>query len=173
MSSTFASKRIKDLFKVKSGDFHAAQKELDPGLIPLISCGDTDNGLVDYFNIPLEKTYQRCLTVAYNGLPLTTKYHPYRFGAKDDVAVLIPCKPLKDTTLFYIAALLNRRTWRYSYGRKCFREKLRNVRINVPVTNSDSEEEVIDEDYITNLYPKDFSFTELILICRSLRIFSL
>lgn len=44
----------------------------------------------------------------------TEKVHPYSFAAKDDVAVLLPLKPLSDATLLYVAALLNRMIWPYS-----------------------------------------------------------
>ena len=137
-----------EIFIVRSGDFHSIS-ELDSGTTSLISCGDTNNGVVGYFDIPKELTYERTLTVAYNGSwPLMTKFHPYRFGAKDDVAVLIPHNTLQDTTLLYIAALLNGNVWRYSYGRKCFREKLRQVTIFVPI-----KDDLIDEKAVADLCP--------------------
>ncbi len=154
MRRNLVEKKLDELFDVRSGDFHAT-KELDPGRTPLVSCGDTTNGLVGYFNIPAEKIYKRSITVAYNGQPLTAKFHSYRFGAKDDVAVLIPRNPMKDTTLLYVAALLNRMTWRYSYNRKCFREKLRAVSISVPVTKRNGKQ-IIDEKTISQLFPSDF-----------------
>lgn len=133
---------------MKSGDFHSIS-ELDSGATALISCGDTNNGVVGYFDIPEELTFRRALTVAYNGSwPLMTKFHPYTFGAKDDVAVLTPRSPLRDTTLLYVAALLNGNVWRYSYGRKCFREKLRNVTVFVPTENN-----LIDENAVANFCP--------------------
>lgn len=139
-------KRIRDFFKVKSGDFHA-KDELKEGLIPLISCGDSDNGCIGYFDIPRDKTHKGAITVAYNGQPLTTKFHPYIFGAKDDIAVLIPLTKLLDTTLFYIAALINNSKWRYSYGRKCFREKLLNLILALPLIDGQ-----IDENYISKVF---------------------
>ena len=33
------------LFAVHSGDYHAVQRELDEGLVPLVSCGDVNDGL--------------------------------------------------------------------------------------------------------------------------------
>lgn len=147
MTKRFVSKRINEIFKVKSGDFHAT-KELDEGLVPLISCGEYDNGFIGYFNIPQNKSYEHAITVAYNGQPLTTKYHPYTFGAKDDVAVLIPRKPLRDNTLLYIAVLIDRNKWRYSYGRKCFREKLSNLSLNIPMLSN----EQVDEEYIDRIF---------------------
>ncbi len=143
-----ANKTISALFVVKSGDFHAV-KELDPGNVPLISCGDTDNGYIGNYDIPSDKQYRNTLTVAYNGQPLTTKYHPYTFGAKDDVGVLLPREEMTETTLLYIAGQLNKSKWRYSYGRKCFREKLKRFEVHVPVLKDGS----IDQETIRMLYP--------------------
>jgi hypothetical protein len=134
MGRQYGSFEVKSLFEVNSGDFHAIS-ELDPGEVPLISCGDLNNGLVGYYDIPAEKQYAHAITVAYNGSwPLTTKFHPYSFGAKDDVAVLVPREPMADCVMLYVAALLNRMVWRYSYGRKCFKEKLQSVELRLPVS---------------------------------------
>lgn len=152
---TLESRKIRDLFDVKSGDIHAAS-ELDPGNVPLISCGDTNNGLMGHYEIPDELQYKHCITVAYNGSwPLTAKFHPYSFGTKDDIAVLIPKQPMDDTTQLYIAALLNAQVWRYSYGRKCFRDKLKNVRLAIPV-DSKSEGKPIDEQAIKEIFSKSY-----------------
>jgi hypothetical protein len=105
--------------------------------------------------VPEDNTYQSALTVAFNGQPLTTKFHPYRFGAKDDVAVLVPLQPMKNETLIYIAAMLNRLTWRYSYGRKCFREKLEHVQIPVLVTGPE-EDAPLDEEAIGRFYRQSY-----------------
>jgi hypothetical protein len=120
------------LFRLIPGHFHA-KSELDAGKVPLISCGWENNGLIGYYDIFEEHTHKRALTVAFNGAPLTTNFHPYKFGAKDDVAVLVPIKPMPDSLLIFIAAQLNAKKWRYPYGRKCYREKLRNVSLSLPV----------------------------------------
>lgn len=133
MTIKFNNFTLDRLFTIKSGDFHAT-KELDNGDIPLISCGVEEQGLVGYFDIPKEKIYSHCVSVAYNGLPLTAHFHPYLFGAKDDIAVLIPKRAYKAETLYYLAALLNKQSWRYSYGRKCFKEKLKRVSVPFPIT---------------------------------------
>ncbi len=141
---------IEELFSVKSGDFHV-MKELDEGDVPLVSCGDTNNGVIGTFEIPEDKTYDCCLTVAYNGSwPLLTKYHPYRFGAKDDVGILIPKREMRESSLLYIAAVLSREKWRYSYGRKCFRSKVPSVTIPLPMTGVG----ILDEEAISRLLPR-------------------
>lgn len=146
-------KKVSDLFQVHSGDFHAV-KELEPGDIPLVSCGDTDNGVIGYYDIPSDKRYHNTITVAYNGSwPIMSKFHPYVFGAKDDVAVLIPRQEMSSLALLYTAALFNRMTWRYSYGRKCFREKLQDVEIPVP-TIMRGDTLIVDETVVQRSFPR-------------------
>jgi len=150
MTRAFKEFTVKDLFVVQSGDFHAL-KELAPGNTPLISCGDEANGVVGYYDIPPGKVYRRRVTVAYNGSwPLMSKYHPYDFGAKDDVAVLVPRSPLSDGTLLYVAASLDRMVWRFHYGRKCFREKLLTITLPLPVVKLNGDD-VLDEGYMDGL----------------------
>lgn len=133
-----------DMFDIKSGDYHKAT-DLNDGETPLISCGKNDNGLVKYCDIPEENIYQNSLTVAYNGAPLTTNYHPYYFAAKDDVAILMPKKAYKATTVLFIQMILNSESWRYSYGRKCFREKLSQMSIKLPMNENEIDEVLIEQ----------------------------
>lgn len=132
MRTIYEDVLITRLFEIVAGDFHA-KGELDSGTVPLISCGEENNGLIGYYDIPEEKTYQQALTVSFNGFPLTTNFHPYRFGAKDDVAVLVPRAAMSTGLLIYVGSLLNGMTWRYSYGRKCYRGKLEHVTLRLPV----------------------------------------
>ena len=155
MKLNLSTKKLTELFKIRSGDYHAIS-ELESGNIPLVSCADTNNGVVGLFDIPDDKTYQNTITVAYNGQPLTTKFHPYKFGTKDDVAVLIPIYAMKSTTLLFIAALLNEYRWKYSYGRKCYREKLQAVTIEIPVFCLNGKE-MLDEDTMMEFCPNDYS----------------
>lgn len=134
----YKSFQIGELFTLSPGAFHATS-ELEPGNTPLVSCGWENNGVIGHYDIAEESTHTHSLTVSFNGAPLTTHFHPYVFGAKDDVAVLVPINPIKESVLIYIAALLNGKVWRYSYGRKCYREKLRKVPLTLPVVgNSDT-----------------------------------
>ncbi len=47
MNSNLTEKKLGELFQVKSGDFHSTS-ELDTGNTALISCGETNNGLVGF-----------------------------------------------------------------------------------------------------------------------------
>ena len=101
------------LFDLRPGDYHA-ESDLLPGTIPLVSCGDENNGVVSFVDVPEDGLYRHQLTIALNGRPLTTKYHPYRFAAKDDVAVATPLKSLRLTTLLVVQAMLNRSSLNFS-----------------------------------------------------------
>ena len=138
--------RMEQIFEIKSGDYHAVA-ELDDGDIPLVSCGDVNHGFIGRFDIPAEYRYSNTITVAYNGKPLTAKFRPYEFGAKDDVGILLPREPLSDVALLYVAAVLNSMRWRFSYGKKCFKNKLRQLEIEVPPVQRNGKVQ-IDEDYL-------------------------
>ena len=107
---------------------------LTRGIYTLVSCGDINHGYIGRFNIPPNKRYANAITVAYNGIPLTAKYRPYEFGAKDDIGVLLPRESISQISLVYITAILNSMRWQFSYGRKCFKEKFGSVKIMLPVT---------------------------------------
>ena len=142
---------LDSLFAVRSGDFHATDKELAPGDVPLVSCGDVNHGLVGFYDIPKANQYQDAVTVAYNGQPLAAKYRPYAFGAKDDIGILEPREPIGPRGLVYIATMLNARRWRYSYGRKCFKTKLQAVEVEMPVQKSKQGTWCIDAGRIDSL----------------------
>lgn len=142
-SKTF---RLDEIFDIHSGDFHSVE-DLNSGQIPLISCSDTDNGIAGFYDIPEENTYINIITVAYDGQPLSAKFHNYRFAAYDNVGVCVPKIDLKPTTLFLIILMVNRERWRYSYGRKCYKSKLQNLQIELPAT-ADGK---IDQDLIERM----------------------
>lgn len=131
---------------VKTGEFHASSK-LEAGTVPLISCASEDNGVEGYFKIDDKDTYQNCVTIASDGQPLTAFYHPYRFGAKDNVLVCIPKKEIKISTIYYAVAAINSLKWRFSYGRKCYENKVKKIKVPFPVTPSRE----IDEAYIEGI----------------------
>lgn len=136
---------LNELFKIARGDFHISAI-LDIGTIPLISCSTENNGTEGFFDIPSEKRYSNALTIASDGKPLTTFYHNYEFGAKDNVVVCLPLSNLSEKTMRYIASKINAQSWRFSYGRKCYLNKLDKIKFSLPVNNKGD----IDLDYINN-----------------------
>jgi hypothetical protein len=129
-----------EIYDLVPGDFHS-MAEMPAGTIPIVSCGDANNGVSAYLSIT-GKMHKNRLTIAFNGMnTLTAKYHPYEFAAKDDVAVCMPRTPLRLTTELFIQMMINRERWRYSYYRKCFTDKLRRFTIQLP-----AKKDALDED---------------------------
>jgi type I restriction enzyme M protein len=128
----FKAMPLDALFALSPGDYHNAS-DLPSGDVPLISCGDADNGITGFLSVPSENIYNRKLTIAFNGMnTLTTKYHPYDFAAKDDVAVCFPRNPWRLSTIVFVQLMMAREKWRYSYYRKCFMDKLRRQSVMLP-----------------------------------------
>ena len=94
------------IYDLKPGDYHSVG-HLPAGKVPIVSCGDLDNGVCGYFDVD-KHVYDHKMTVAFNGATLSAKYHPYSFAAKDDVAVCSPRKPLRLTTELFIQVMLQR-----------------------------------------------------------------
>lgn len=137
---------VGSLYDLAPGEYHSLAA-LGDGPVPVVSCGDDNNGISAYCNV-VDHLHQGHLTIAFNGMnTLTAKYHPYQFAAKDDVAVCSPRVAMQITTELFISVMLNRERWRYSYFRKCFIDKLERVKILLPTT----PEGILDEDTIARV----------------------
>jgi hypothetical protein len=131
-----------DIYELEPGHFHSVG-HLPSGSIPIVSCGDYDNGVIGYFDVGNAPTFSDRITIAFNGdNPLTAKYHPYKFAAKDDVAVCHPKLPLLPTTELYIQTMVNRERWRYNYYRKCYADKLWRFQVAIPAAKDGAIDEV-------------------------------
>src|ERR1700719_4553899 len=70
-----------EIYELEPGHFHSVG-HLPSGSIPIVSCGDYDDGVLGYFDVGNAPTFSDRITIAFNGEnPLTAKYHPYRFAA--------------------------------------------------------------------------------------------
>ncbi len=145
--SNFKEVALKDILgHPYKGPYHI-HGGLDIGSIPLISTSAQNNGVAGYFDVPGSLTFKDAITVTSDGAPLTAFYHPYVFTAKDNVIIFEPGSDLKYSTIFYIVTEINRIKWRFSYGRKCYLNKIDKVKIFIPVKGDGS----IDQDYIEDI----------------------
>ena len=92
---------LSDLFIIKSGEYHSVNN-LQKGEIPLISCSDLDNGISGFYKIPNNNIHKDEITIAYDGKPLTAKYHNYKFSAYDNVGILTPKNNMKKQRFFLL-----------------------------------------------------------------------
>ena len=130
------------IYDLKPGDHHSLTA-LSGGHIPVVSCGDLNNGICGHFSISKQHVYRNKLTIALNGSPLAAKYHPYDFAAKDDVVVCFPKQPLRLTTELFIQVMLGRERWRFSFYRKCYRKKLERMTVLLPIRRGRIDEDAI------------------------------
>lgn len=128
---------------LQTGEHHVSG-EMDNGGTPLISTSSANNGVEKFVDVLLESTHKNAITIASDGMPLTSFFHYYPFVAKDNVIICHPNRKYRFATLLYITAQLNRLRWRFSYGRKCYLNKADKIKIFLPVNAEGS----IDEDYI-------------------------
>lgn len=132
----FALFSLTDLFGegIDKGDIHAMNVE-DPGPTPVISSSTESNGILGFFDLsPDWQRFSNVVTVACNGTPLTSFYHPYEVVPKDDVIVCTPPASFTVETIFYVIVALNSITWRFSYYRKAYPNKVDKINLYMPVT---------------------------------------
>jgi hypothetical protein len=129
------------LFDLVPGNYHNLS-ELASGAVPVVSCGSEDNGVAGHYGVS-KHLHRNRLTIALNGSPLATKYHPYTFAAKDDVAVCLPRESLGLASLLFIQATLEMERWRYSYYRKCYINKLKRFAVNLPSAKGSLDQETM------------------------------
>ena len=152
---------ITDLFvtPIKTGHYHVS-KTIDTGNIPLVSCVSENGGFEGFIESPdtiivkvkdkdktIQVNHKHKITIASDGMPLTSFYHFYKFTAKDNVLVCNPKEKYQFTTLLFIVTQLNSLRWRFSYGRKCYENKAHKIYIYLPYKDGK-----IDEEYISTLF---------------------
>ncbi len=143
---------LTDLFEtpIKTGSYHKSS-ELDEGEIPLVSCVSVDCGFEGFYSIENKKhILQEAITIASDGAPLTSFYHYYQFAAKDNVLICKPVKEYRFSTLLFFVTQINSLKWRFSYGRKCYENKVDQLKIFLPIDGTGE----IDEEYLNSVFKK-------------------
>lgn len=147
---------LNDLFEdITDGDYHVSSI-LDEGKTPFISCNTINNGLAGYFKIPDSKTYEKCMTITSDGeYTFTPFYHPYKFNAQDNVLICKPKKWVSLPIIFFTMLQLRMMRWRFSYGRKCYSNKIGKIKFKLPVTDNGNINEKYIENIVQNCYGWD------------------
>lgn len=126
---------IEDLFEINRGAVPSL-KSLQPGTIPVVTTSETRNGIAGYYDISDTLVQIDCVTISANGSGGRAFWHPYAFGASQDVLVCTP-RDWVGTDLrvmLYLCDRISEEAWRFDYYRKCSEDRLRHdVRIELPV----------------------------------------
>jgi hypothetical protein len=142
--------RMTDLFEVKKGR-RIIKAKLAPGAVPFITAIDNNNSLREYFSGPPIFS-PNTLTVPYNGNGVAEAfYQPAAYWACDDVNVLQPKFPLTPAIGLFLATLIRREKYRFSYGRKWHKERMEASTISLPVQSDGTPDWALMEKFIRTL----------------------
>lgn len=151
----WSSFRIKDLFEVSLADGDIKEKECELGNIPLVSSGETNNGIVTYTNgiclkpstiIPGNKITVDMFGNAY--------FQPDEFYCVSHgrVNILTPRYPLTANHSLFICSLIKLEKYRFSYGRALYSKGIKELTIKLPTTESGSPDWEWIDSYMHSVY---------------------
>lgn len=113
------------------------KKDREPGKIPYIGRTRFNNGITDYIskssNTP-NTIYKNVIAVNRNGSTGYAFYHPYRAYFSGGVRVL-PFKHLNWKIALFITTCIKEQRHQFNYGFELGKVRLKNLKINLPVTN--------------------------------------
>ena len=147
---------VGDVFDVvlSSGDLKL--EECEAGETPLISSGETNNGIVGYItkdDKDKSQIFNNCITI---DMFCHAYYQPFNFYAVSHgrVNILIPKQEISKFACLFICAILNNEEYRFNYGRAVYSSTAQNITINLPATTDNQPDWQFMEDFIKKIYNK-------------------
>lgn len=161
-----------DIFEIRSGFFSKKPEHTSKGNIRFLGASDKNNGVTEYYsledikntpksanatNSPLsEKLFPpNALCVTNNGSVGFAYYQDEEFTCSQDVSVLYLKKGnFNKYTGLFIATVIKKDRYRWSYGRKWKLERMCNSKLMLPTTDNGDLDLEFMEDYIKSLHHK-------------------
>ena len=142
--------RLSELFHLKKGK-RLTKANMIPGRTPFIGAIDSNNGLTHYVaQPPLHPA--NTISVNYNGNGVAEAYYqPVPFRCTDDVNGLYPKFDLNPAIGLFLATLIRREKYRFSYGRKWHLRRMAQSEIRLPVKEDGKPDWEFMEQYINSL----------------------
>lgn len=135
------------------------------GTIPLISSGQTNNGLVGYIDSKGDGEAQ-----IYSGGKLTVDMFCNAFYQDKDfyavshgrVNILEPLFDWNSANLLFISTIINKEKFKYSYGRAVYNGEISRMVLKLPICKNEDGEPIIDSShkYSEEGYIPDFKWME-------------
>ncbi len=120
---------------------------------PFVTTQATNNGVRDFYDIHTEKGKILTIDSAVIGF---CAYQPFSFSASDHVEKLLPNFEMNIYRGLFIATVINKEQYRYSYGRKFNQDRIRATSIKLPFNAGN-----VDWDFIEN-YMKSLRYSKAI-----------
>jgi hypothetical protein len=140
--------KLSELFDLKVAK-SKGNEDYDDGNIPYVSSTTMNNGVVKFVEpYPEDKVFPGKL-ICISGLGFATlqlnDFLPKGNGG-DSATILIPKQPMTMVELIYYTATFNLlHNWRFSFGRKCSKERIQNLEL-IPFSEYNGE---FNEDFPT------------------------
>ncbi len=144
-----------DIFEI-TGTKSTPLTELEvigPGEFPYVTTRATNNSVAGFFDYWTEEGNVLIIDSAVIGY---CSYQEQNFSASDHVEKLTPKFKMTKNVALFLVTLINKNTFRFSYGRKANQKQIRKLSVKLPVKNN-----VPDWNYIDNLISK-LEFSDLI-----------
>lgn len=128
--------KIKELFIPEYGNVRSINN-YEKGIIPYVSSGFKNNGVLGFVDTDEELFPKNCITVAAKGSIGSCFVQPIDFiASKDNVVVLKEKEGVKLSIeeKYCISAYINSVKWKYSYGRTLSKTRVGNININIEFT---------------------------------------
>lgn len=121
-----------ELFDIRKGK-RLTRVKMTAGNTPYVGASDKNNGITAWIGQdPIHSA--GTITVAYDGSVGEAFYQHKDYWASDAVNVLYPNFEMTPEVALFIAAIIRREKYRFSYGRKWHLERMRESRISLPTT---------------------------------------
>lgn len=132
-------------FDLQHGDFNALPKE--PGKVPTVSRSSTDNGIKGYFLPPEGAQVYSPPKITVSTVSGKAFVQFTEFIASDKVVILTSKHDMSLEEWYFFQAMIDYESWRYSYGRSCFKSKLASKKIYLPFTRDGA----LDRSYMEGM----------------------
>lgn len=112
------------------------KEDQQPGEIPFVMSGVTNNGVANYISNPIASFPKNSITVDIFG---NTFYRDYNFGAGDDTGVYWNDETIYDKSamLFFASAMSKATAGKFSYGKKLRSSQSLELKMMLPIRNGD------------------------------------
>ena len=146
--------KIKDFFNVELAKGDIKLEEVDKGEIPLVSSGESNNGIVGYIDKngdgKSEMFPANCITIDMFGNAFYQN-EPFYAVSHGRVNILTPKFELTKNIGLFISTIIKKEQYKFSYGRAVYSSEAENMNIVLPVDVNGNPDWQFMEDYIKAL----------------------
>lgn len=146
---------IKDIFKIIRGK-RLIEDDREKGTIKYFSASEINNGLTDKISNPLFVESDSLIYSTFGDC----YYVDENFTASDEISIL-KNKNLNKYNGLFVSTVINKNKYKFTYGRKAFKNKFENETIKLPSKLNKKNEYEPDWEYMEN-YIKSLPYGDVI-----------